>query len=216
MKQKFKISKHDYNWKKIYLNEKKELEKIFCDDLDSIHHIGSTAIPNTKTKPEIDILIVVKDNSSLPSFHNSLKNLGYVSRGECLDNGGSPGRFYFSKDVNYIRTHKLHVCQKEHPDIMRFLLFVKYLNDHKDIAIKYSRLKTDLSIKYNYGQNIEKYILGKSEFIENVLVKAFKENKIAVAVEQKRGPLIHFLSAFDFIDIYPVPTAALKKLREAL
>ena len=48
------------------------------------------------------------------------------------------------------------------------------------------------------------------------LQQRFGGNKIAVAVEQKRGPLIHFLSAFDFIDIYPVPTAALKKLREAL
>ncbi len=48
------------------------------------------------------------------------------------------------------------------------------------------------------------------------LQQRFGGNKIAVAVEQKRGSLIHFLSAFEFIDIYPVPTAALKKLREAL
>ena len=48
------------------------------------------------------------------------------------------------------------------------------------------------------------------------LQQRFGGNRIAVAVEQKRGPLIHFLSAFEFIDVYPVPTVALKKLREAL
>jgi transposase len=42
------------------------------------------------------------------------------------------------------------------------------------------------------------------------------EGKIAIAIEQKRGPLISFLSGLDFIDIYPVPTVMLKKLRDAL
>ena len=48
------------------------------------------------------------------------------------------------------------------------------------------------------------------------LQEHFEGKKIAVAVEQCRGPLIYFLSTFDFIDIYPVPTVTLKKLREAL
>lgn len=48
------------------------------------------------------------------------------------------------------------------------------------------------------------------------LQERFEGRKIAIAVEQSRGPLIAFLSAFDFIDIYPVPTVTLKKLREAL
>ena len=48
------------------------------------------------------------------------------------------------------------------------------------------------------------------------LQERFHGQRIAVAIEQRRGPLIHFLSAFDFIDIYPVPTLTLKNLRKAL
>ena len=116
--------------------------------LNSIHHIGSTAIPNTNAKPEIDILIVVKDISTLSDYDKPIKKLGYVVRGECLDKGGTSGRFYYSKDVNKKRTHKLHICQIGHPDILRFLLFVKYLNDHEDMAKRYSKIKTELSKNY--------------------------------------------------------------------
>ena len=48
------------------------------------------------------------------------------------------------------------------------------------------------------------------------LQERFEGRKIALAVEQRRGPLIYFLSAFEFIDIYSLPTTTLKRLREAL
>ncbi|MFT4567760.1 MAG: GrpB-like predicted nucleotidyltransferase (UPF0157 family), partial [Saprospiraceae bacterium] len=78
--------------------------EIFGENLNSIHHIGSTAIPNTKAKPEIDILIVVKEVSNLAKYNELIKELGYTIRGECLENGGTPGRFYYSKNTNNKRT----------------------------------------------------------------------------------------------------------------
>ena len=57
------IELEDYNpnWPKIYLIEKEKLQDILVQDLITIHHIGSTAIPNIKAKPIIDILCVVKN-----------------------------------------------------------------------------------------------------------------------------------------------------------
>lgn len=41
------------------------------------------------------------------------------------------------------------------------------------------------------------------------------QDRVALAVELKRGPLINFLSAFEFIDIYPVLTTTLAYFRKA-
>ncbi len=177
MKQEFEILDYNSTWKEMYLNEKEQLVKIFEENLDSIHHIGSTAIPNTKSKPEIDILIVVKEDSFLSKYNKLIKELGYVVRGECLENGGTPGRFYYSKDMKNRRTHKLHICKVGHPEILSKLIFVEYLKGHEETAIEYANLKTTLSRKYNYGRNIEKYLAGKNGFIRKVLAKARKENK---------------------------------------
>lgn len=177
MKRKFEILDYNSNWEEMYLNEKEKLVKIFEGNLNSIHHIGSTAIPYTKSKPEIDILVVVKDDSILSKYNKLIEELGYVVRGECLENGGTPGRFYYSKDFKNERTHKLHICKVGHSEIISKLIFVKYLKDHKETAIEYSNLKTTLSKKYNYGKNIEKYLAGKTDFIMKVLDKARKENK---------------------------------------
>ena len=54
-----------------------------------------------------------------------------------------------------------------------------------------------------------------TDFI-SMLRRRFGSARLALAVELKRGPLINFLSAFEFIDIYPVKTTALSWLRKAL
>src|SRR5207244_11095493 len=44
----------------------------------------------------------------------------------------------------------------------------------------------------------------------------FAGGRIAIAIEQRKGALIHFLSAFGFIDLYPVEPLSLKSYRQAL
>lgn len=175
MKHPFQITEYKPLWKNLFQLEKIKLEEVFGDSLCSIHHIGSTAIPFTAAKPEIDLLLVVKDDKMLPKFNPFLEKLGYRVRGECLDSGGTKGRFYYSKDQDNRRTHKMHICQQGHPEIMSKLLFVKYLNEHKETAQAYAELKIHLSKKYNYGQNIEKYLEGKTAFILDILEKAKKK-----------------------------------------
>jgi len=172
-----KINIVDYNpdWQNQFLQEKEKLLSIFGDLALSIHHIGSTAIKTTKAKPEIDILIVVKDDSILSEYDRQMIDLGYRVRGECLDAGGTPGRFYYSKDVDNVRTHKVHLCKLGHKDIMEKLLFVKYLNDHPDQGRVYAQLKSNLSKKYDY-RTIADYLKEKGIFIKEVIKKAKQES----------------------------------------
>lgn len=174
-----KINIVDYNpdWNELFAKEKSKLEKIFGDLICSIHHVGSTAIKTTKAKPEIDILIVVKDDSILSEYDKQMINLGYRVRGECLDTeSGTPGRFYYSKNVNNKRTHKVHICKIGHLNIMEMLLFVKYLNEHSDQGKSYADLKRQLSNKYDYD-DITRYLEEKGLFIRDILEKTKKEHK---------------------------------------
>jgi hypothetical protein len=42
------------------------------------------------------------------------------------------------------------------------------------------------------------------------LQERFAGGRIAIALEQRKGALIHFLSAFGFIDLYPIEPLSLK------
>lgn len=173
IKKDFEIVDYNPKWKELFLIEKTNLLAIFNENLDSIHHIGSTAIPFTKAKPEIDILVVVKDENKIKKHNPKLEVLGYNYRGEPSFSNSESGWYYFSKDTNKVRTHKLHIFKKGNPDIQKKLFFVNYLNKHKDLAIEYGNLKKELSKKYNYNnKGIMKYLDGKSDFINNILLKA--------------------------------------------
>jgi hypothetical protein len=53
------------------------------------------------------------------------------------------------------------------------------------------------------------------EWISSVQTR-FAGGRIAIAIEQRKGALIHFLSGFDFIDLYPIEPLSLKSYRKAL
>ena len=157
----------DYNseWVTLYYDERTKIKEIFGDLALSIHHVGSTAIKTSKAKPEIDIMIVIKDKSNIHECNANMTNLGYRVRGECLDQGGTPGRFYYDKKHNDIKTHKAHILQVGHYDIFNKLLFVKYLNDMPELGKQYAQIKEDLAKKFDYG-DIAKYLTEKGIFIK--------------------------------------------------
>jgi len=175
MKKEFKIVDYNPQWKEEYEKESSRLISVFNDNLKTIHHIGSTAILNTESKPEIDILVVIKDETLIDSHNQQIVQLGYDVRGDAPQKPNHPARFYYSKDINNVRTHKLHVCLDGHPEIVSLLLFVKYLNENDRDASEYAKLKHELAKQFNYGRNIGKYIELKGDFISKILVKARKQ-----------------------------------------
>lgn len=48
------------------------------------------------------------------------------------------------------------------------------------------------------------------------LLARFPGQKVAIAIEQSKGAVIHFLLAFDFVHIFPINPKSLKNYREAL
>ena len=161
---------YDPEWPRMFAQEASRLESVWADQLVAVHHIGSTAVPGLMAKPIIDSMIVIKDISRVHQFDSGMISLGYRPRGECLDAFGTPGRFYYSKNTDVIRTHQAHVMETGHFDIERQLNCRDYLRTHPGVAKEYAKLKSKL-IKNN-TTGIGEYIEGKQTFIEDCIAKA--------------------------------------------
>ena len=117
------LASHDSSWKAEFDAEAAALRRVFQDRLVSIHHVGSTCIPGIHAKPDIDILVVLDEVDSISQYSETMVEHGYAVRGEEDD----PGRFYFSKDTNGVRSHKVHACPVGHRAVWEILLFKAYL-----------------------------------------------------------------------------------------
>jgi len=89
------LAEYNPQWPSFFDAEKARLIPIFGNELEAIHHVGSTAIEGMLAKPEIDILVVLKESAALESYFSKIEGLGYRNRGE---EPGAPGHWYFSKD----------------------------------------------------------------------------------------------------------------------
>ncbi len=152
---------HNPNWEQNFKDEAKKIKKIFEEIFIAIYHIGSTAIPKTKAKPVIDILVEVEDINKVDSYNRQMEELGYEALGEY----GIPKRRFFQEGGNN-RTHHVHIFEKGSPQIKRHIDFRDYLISHPKVAGEYSRLKEKLAKKYRY--DINKYWEGKDSFIRKI------------------------------------------------
>lgn len=124
-----------------------------------IEHIGSTAIPGLRTKPIIDILVVVDQIEIVKELISAMAELRYEHRGECE----IPGRQYFRKETNGIRSHHVHIYQIGHEAIARRVNFRDYLRAHPERAEAYSKLKEELAAKFRDDRAM--YTESKTNFI---------------------------------------------------
>jgi len=163
---------YDPHWIADFQRESAMLARIFNHRVVDIQHIGSTSVPNLAAKPIIDILIVLDHTDDIDSFNRFMEALGYRVRGECLDAivPGTPGRFYFTRETNGVRSHHVHICAKGHADILDKLAFRDYLRAHETVARGYADLKRRLAIEHRFD-NIG-YMRGKDAFVKSVLANA--------------------------------------------
>ncbi|MDK1386563.1 GrpB family protein [Sinorhizobium sp. 8-89] len=157
-----KISEYDDRWPDMFDAEKARLEGVFGTKAVEIHHVGSTAVPGLAAKPEIDLLVVVSDHGDEAEISQAMASFGYV-RGTNL----SEGHHFYRRDVEGIRTHKVHVCLTGHWQISRMLLFRNMLRQDADLRRGYQNLKLELESTSEHG--IGEYLARKAPFIDAVM-----------------------------------------------
>ena len=93
MPQHIVVKEYNKNHPFMYEKEKELIIPILKDNLVNIYHIGSTAIPNLKSKPIIDIMISVINLDDVDKLKKQFEDIGY----EYLFEFGIKGRRYLRK-----------------------------------------------------------------------------------------------------------------------
>ena len=181
------IVDYQADWSQRYQREASLLQDVFGEALVRIHHIGSTSIPGMGAKPIVDILIEIELGIDVDRFNPRMRQLGHDCRGECLEavGPGTPGRFYFSKNVDGRRYCQVHVCHVGHFQISEFLVLRDYLKSHSDEATKYGDLKSRLAKRFS-RDNVG-YMRGKDELVKRLILRATEWNK-TFGKERSRCP----------------------------
>ncbi|QDX29264.1 GrpB family protein [Dickeya poaceiphila] len=161
------IVEYTNQWSDMFIAEKTRLITVFGPKIIRIHHIGSTAIPGIAAKPEIDILVEVSDHEDENNIVHKMAVLGYI-KGKDL----SEGHHFYRRDVNGIRTHKVHVCLTGHTEIFRMILFRDILRQDSILRQQYQNLKLELESTNKFG--IKEYLEKKAPFINEVIDSTLK------------------------------------------
>lgn len=133
------LSPHDPGWAAQAAQESGLLAAAIGSCLLNVHHIGSTAIPDIRAKPVLDLMPIVTDIAELDQRQPDIEGLGYAWWGEF----GLPGRRYCTKTDSRTgrRLIHLHCYAAGSPEIARHLAFRDYLREHPAIARAYEREK---------------------------------------------------------------------------
>lgn len=151
------ISPYSDLWPDMFEAEKTRLEHVFGGTA-RIHHVDSTAVPGLAAKPEVDLLVAVERQGDTGEVQQRMRGLGYL-RGKDL----SGGHHFYRRDVDRVRTHKVHVCSAGHARIGRMLRFRDLLRQDPDLRARYRGLKLTPE-----AENRE-YLAQKATFIDAVL-----------------------------------------------
>lgn len=163
------VQSYDPQWAIAFEQEKFYLETALGDNCLVVHHVGSTAIPDLKAKPKIDIIAVVKEGRSTLQ---PLAQIGYTYKGEW----NVPCKYGFTKRDTTEFPVNLHLFEEGHPEIELNLMFRDFLRTHPADREAYTNLKERIlaeeSAHERTSYGFPKYTLRKREFIDSILKKA--------------------------------------------
>jgi GrpB-like predicted nucleotidyltransferase (UPF0157 family) len=166
MVRRIEVVPYDPNWKNKFILEAKIIKSIFSNEILSVHHIGSTAIPGISAKPIVDVLVEVNSIDKIDDYNTKMVKRGYIAKGE----SGIPNRRLFIKESEDFRTSHIHIFEKGNSEIKRLLNFRNFMIAHPKEAKKYSQLKESLA--QEYPENINGYIDGKDKCVKKIDKKA--------------------------------------------
>ena len=159
------LTSHNNQWCEWAKEEMQFLSSLLSLFQPVIHHIGSTAIPEIKAKPIVDILVEVAYGNGFDRIISTLESNGYIcmaqSNNRLSFNKGYTIKGYADK-VFHIHIHRLGDNNE--------IAFRDYLRLHPSKAKEYEFLKMSLLPKYRHDR--DGYTRAKTDFIRNILVLA--------------------------------------------
>jgi len=171
----YKLVPYDPNWMNKFEVQAKNLAPIFGNNLVKIEHIGSTSVPGMLAKPQIDMLVVVKDLSQVKDIYSSMSSQGFKAFGDYIQKADPEE--YFAQDNNQgERLFSVHVMQEGSFEVEDSLTFRDYLRANDAARDAYITHKRYLMTQFT-GKDYNSYGKGKIDFLENLKAKARKWHK---------------------------------------
>ena len=127
-----------------YEEEKKAiLGVIDAKDVVRINHIGSSAIPDIKAKPVVDILLEIDGTCIVSKVVEALKSIGFGT--EVCMKKDEPFEYLLAKGMTVDGfAEKVFLLHLRYAGNWDELYFRDYLLEHPDVAAEYSRLKEQI------------------------------------------------------------------------
>jgi GrpB-like predicted nucleotidyltransferase (UPF0157 family) len=173
------LHEHSPLWAEAFRELRDVYSRCLGDLAIAIEHVGSTAIPDIKAKPILDIDVVIADYDIFPRVVDRLALLGYSHNG---DQGIRHREAFHGADEwtphtdprRHWHNHHLYVCPQWSEELKRHLLFRDYLRTNKTARREYEIIK--LSIEARADGDRKKYATIKEEecrpFFRNMLAVA--------------------------------------------
>jgi GrpB-like predicted nucleotidyltransferase (UPF0157 family) len=154
-------------WHDAYEVEAEAIREALGDMAIDIQHVGSTAIPNIKAKPIIDIMVGIKYFADGLSCVGAMESIGYDYAGTDI----VPDDHIFGRGIEGdTRTHLVHVVEYRGSNWNRMLAFRDALRANPELARAYEELKVGLADAHA-GSRAE-YTKSKHDFIDKVVLDA--------------------------------------------
>lgn len=157
-------------WPSLFSLERSRVEAVVGHWVETIEHVGSTAVPGLDAKPVIDLMVGVRNIWDADRCIRPLEEVGYSYWAEdsALDHHRLFVRFV-NPEWTY-RTHNLHVVEVGDEYWENRLLFRDHLRSHPETAEEYALLKRDLAGRFRDDR--EAYTEAKTGFISRVVERA--------------------------------------------
>ena len=168
-----RLEPYNPEWQKLFEAEKSALKKVLGDKFVATEHVGSTAIPDIKAKPILDLMLAIPDLESWEWVKDPLAKLGYEFR---RDLRKEQGHILFVKGPEENRTHYLKITELNSDFWNEHILFRDYLINNPQYREEYQKLKENLFDAHT--GNREPYTKGKEEFVRKILKLAGFKGKI--------------------------------------
>lgn len=158
-----KLEAYSPLWADLYAREAEQIKILLGENIHTIAHVGSTSIPGIRSKPIIDIILVMRSFFELEEAVLRLRGIGF-SRGEFVRDEG----IFLVRGTPDFHTHYLHLVSENH-QWQQYIFFRDYMVQHPESAKEYERLKLGLEDKYSKDRPL--YTAAKKDFILNTLAK---------------------------------------------
>ena len=157
---------YDSAWEPAFEAIKKEIEEALGDLIEDLEHVGSTSVRGMSAKPCIDLDVVIRDRSMLPSAVKKLASIGYIHEG---DLGIRDREAFRYSDKPHLMTHHLYVCPRGSEELRRHIVFRNFLRSDPEAVRMYSQVKETAARLF--PEDIDRYMEYKSACIRELYTR---------------------------------------------